>query len=174
MGIAIYPARFPAQRSTRGRLWYACLWSLPSSCSQNSAEWLWHTRTAASVITEEQRDHLEKLVKTHTRDPSHHCNTFYLPRESQVNSSEFILTPSVEQRGWKGEPSVGIARRHGQPHRCLLLTPAAQPAETDVPEHGERRLLPKAVARETGLGPGTRCKQIWAPDSFNSICRIVL
>lgn len=165
MGIAIYPARFPAKRSTQGCLWHACLWSLPGSGSQKSAEWLWNTNKVASLIAEEQHDYLKKLVNIHMRYPSCHCNTFYLPRAPRVNSFRacYCFQWSTEWggkgelRGGQGEePWMGIAHWQSHPHWHLLLT-SIQSSKRDARALPRDAFDPKSLQKKRALWHYTRC-----------------
>lgn len=79
MGIVIYPACFCEKQSTQACLSDACLWSLPSCCSQDTAEWLWNAKKVAALIADRGGVLLFKEAGQYSRETSLPPLQYFLP-----------------------------------------------------------------------------------------------
>lgn len=154
MGIAIYPACFPVKPSAQGCLWYACLWSLPSSCSQNSTEWLWNTNKVASSITDSRGGLLFKEVGQYSHEISLPPLQHLLPAQSisgklwKVPAYFYWLTEEGKEKNLTWTSHLCTTSHTG----TSSWHPLIQSSKPDISEHWKRCLLLKVIATETLLG----------------------
>lgn len=144
MGIAIYPARFPVKRSTQGRLWYACLWSLPSSCSQSSTEWLWNTNKVASLITDRGAALPFKEVGQYSHEISLPPLQYLLPAQSisgKLFKSLFLLLAINRGEGKERNPARASHVGQGGHTGTSSWHPFKKSSKTEIVESQNPRMV---------------------------------